>query len=134
MNHQNCTFISKNEDRDEAMAVTSSYPAHHGNSNPKLSKKGPDCWNCGESGHIHHDCKKPKKKPLTAQSESTNQVTDNSDNEALASVTLSLMLNLCPNWNLYVILMSLTTQDVRHLRIGSRMWLVIGSLRAVLNV
>ena len=64
------------------MAITSSYPAHHGNSNPKLSKKGPDCWNCGESGHICCNCKKLKKKPPTAQSESANQVTDDSDDEA----------------------------------------------------
>ena len=82
MNCQNCTFISKNKDCDEAMAITSSYPAHCGNSNPKPSKKGPDCWNCREHGHIHHDCKKPKKKPPTAQSESANQVTDDSDDEA----------------------------------------------------
>ena len=82
MNCQNCTFISKNKDHDEAMAVTSPYPAHRGNTNPKLSQKGPDCWNCRESGHIHHDCKKLKKKPPTTQPESANQVTDDSDDLA----------------------------------------------------
>ena len=47
-----------------------------------MSKKGPNCWNCGESRHIHHDCKKLKKKPSTSQPESANQVIDNSDDEA----------------------------------------------------
>ena len=79
MNHQNCTFISKNKDCNEAIAITLPYPACCGNTNPKPSKKGPDCWHCGESGHIHCDCRKPKRKPLTAQSESANQVSDNLD-------------------------------------------------------
>ena len=76
------TFNGKNKDHDEALAITPSHPARRGNQNSKPSKKGPDCWNCGESGHIRRDCKKPKKRTSTDKPESANQVVDDSDDEA----------------------------------------------------
>ena len=45
------------------------------------AEPGPECWHCGESGHIYHDCKKPKK-PSTAQPKAANKVAVNLDNKA----------------------------------------------------
>ena len=80
--HHPCTFNGKGRDHDKVMAVIPSHSACQGNLNPKLSKKGPECWNCGESRHICCNCKKPKKKSLTVHPESMNQVVDNSDDDA----------------------------------------------------
>lgn len=72
----------KARDNDEAMAVTPSYSGRRGNSNSRPSRKEPECWNCGETGHLRRDCKKPKKKSSSGRSESANQAIEDSDDEA----------------------------------------------------
>lgn len=91
-----CTFNGKGRDYDEVMAVTLSHSAQWGNPNTKLSKKGPKCWNCGESSHIHHDCKKPKKQASSSQPESANQVADDSDEEAFGVSNIESDANSMP--------------------------------------